>query len=112
MTEDILNDMLPKQLPTLDEAEALRHIRRWRSAVVVMWVMHLPVIFAALFAWPDRAFVVVACWLGLFVFAARKVRGPCPRCQQWFPVHERGMNPWEKGCPNCGLRAAPKVFGE
>jgi hypothetical protein len=79
MTEDSLRDTSPNQLPTRDEAEALRRIRRWRSAIVVMWAMTLPVIFAALYAWPDGAFVVVAFWLGLVVLVGIKVRGPCPR---------------------------------
>ena len=112
MTEGSLRDTSRNQLPTRDEAEALRRIRRWRIAIVVMWVMTLPVIFAALYAWPDRAFVVVAFWFGLVALVAVKVRGPCPRCKQRFPARELGMNPWEKGCMNCGLRGSPKVFRE
>lgn len=75
MTGDSLRDPSPNQLPTRNEAEALRRIRRWRRAIVVMWVMTLPVIFAALYAWPDGAFVVVAFWFGLVVLVAIKVRG-------------------------------------
>jgi hypothetical protein len=77
-----------------------------------MWAMTLPVIFAALYAWPDGAFVVAVFWLGLVGWLGIKVRGPCPRCKQRFPARELGMNPWEKGCMNCGLRAAPEVFRE
>ena len=102
----------PDQRPTHDEAEALRRIRRWRTAIVVIWAMTLPVIFTALYAWPDGAFAVAACWFGLVVFVGIKVRGPCPRCQRRFPVRELGMNPWEKGCMHCGLRVDPKATGE
>jgi hypothetical protein len=91
-----------------DEAEVLRRIGRWRSATFVMWAMTLPVGFAALYAWPDGVFAVAAFWFALIVFVGIKGRGPCPRWKQRFPVQERGMNPWEKGCMNCGLRTAPK----
>jgi hypothetical protein len=73
-------------LPTLDEAEALRRIARWRSATFVMWAMTLPVGFAALNAWPDGVFAVAAFWFALVVFVGIKGRGPCPRCKQRFPV--------------------------
>lgn len=49
MTGDSLRDTSPNQLLTRDEAEALLRIRRWRSAIVVIWAMTLPVIFAALY---------------------------------------------------------------
>jgi hypothetical protein len=90
MTEDSLRDTSPDQLPTRDEAEALRRIRRWRAAIVVMWAMILPVIFAALYAWPDGVFLVVAFSLGLVVLVGIKVGGPCPRCKQRFPARGRG----------------------
>ena len=108
MTHDTLRDASPDQLPTWDEEEALGRIARWRRATFIMWAMLLPVEFAALYAWPSGAFAVAVSWIALVVFASIKGRGPCPRCQQRFPVKERGWNPWEKGCGNCGLRVAPK----
>jgi len=40
--------------------------------MVVMWAMTLPVIFTALYAWPDGAFAVVVLWFGLVVFVGIK----------------------------------------
>jgi len=101
-------DTSPDQLPTRDEAEALRRIGRWRRALFVMWAMTVPVVFTAVNAWPGGAFAVVVLWFALGVLVLIKCRGPCPRCQQRFPVKEHGWHPWERGCRNCGLRVAPK----
>jgi hypothetical protein len=94
--------------PTRDEAEALRRIARWRSALLVMWATTFLVIPAALYAWPGGAFAVVAAWFALLMFLGfTRARGPCPRCKQRFPVREYGRTPWENGCMHCGLRVAP-----